>query len=137
MATIETKTNCPICGAECKIGVDSETHFYIPVSEGEIPKKKEYSLDYFKDIVAKKENYDNWEHFFSTNNDNDILIRTEVAAELYDRHKFEQGAKKVLSNISETFLDPNNQSKALLYSDIAVFQSIGETIKNFPTPTFE
>jgi len=30
MITIKTVTNCPTCGAECKVAGEGETHYYIP-----------------------------------------------------------------------------------------------------------
>lgn len=134
MAT--TKTNCPTCGAECKIGGDSETHFFIPISEGTL-QKNNYSLYYFKEIAAKEKGYNSWQHFVQTNNNAEILIITEYAAELYARHKFIDAAKKVLTNLSETFLNPNNLNKSEEINGKIFFEKIGEKINNFPIPEFE
>lgn len=41
-----------------------------------------------------------------------------------------------LQSISATFLNGENQKKAMLNSDKVVFQAIGETIENFPMPAF-
>jgi len=50
----------------------------------------------------------------------------------FSKQIWELSAKKVLSDISETFLNKDNQAKAMLNADKVVFQAIGETIKNFP-----
>lgn len=41
--TIKSVTNCPTCGAECKIGTgDGNSHYYIPIINKEIPTAEEF-----------------------------------------------------------------------------------------------
>jgi hypothetical protein len=47
---------------------------------------------------------------------------------------WDAACKETLRLISETFLDPSNQSKADSVRDKEVFQAVGETITNFPIP---
>ena len=47
---------------------------------------------------------------------------------------WDAACKKLLSDISKTFLNPSNQDKADKTSDQEVFQAIGEWIINFPKP---
>lgn len=47
-----------------------------------------------------------------------------------------EACKAMLRSISKTFLDPTNQDKADKESDKHVLQAVGETIINFPLPTY-
>lgn len=47
---------------------------------------------------------------------------------------WKDACKKILSDISETFLNKNNINKADKESDKDVFIAIGQTIKKFPIP---
>lgn len=50
----------------------------------------------------------------------------------YFENEKNEALKKLLQNISDTFLNEENLKKAYTESDRVVFQAIGETIKNFP-----
>lgn len=60
-----------------------------------------------------------------------VAMMAEYSQEI-KKEVWNLSAKEVLSGISETFLNKENQSKAMLNADKVVFQAIGETIKNFP-----
>lgn len=49
---------------------------------------------------------------------------------------WDKACHATLKSIANTFLNGENQKKAMLGSDKVVFQAIGETIENFPTPQF-
>ena len=49
---------------------------------------------------------------------------------------WDKACHATLRSIAATFLNVENQKKAMLNSDKVVFQAIGETIENFPPPVF-
>lgn len=77
-----------------------------------------------------------WKEKFEEYPQNDAeKLAVAMMAEYANKIKkdvWDLSAKKVLSDISDTFLNEENQSKALLNADKVVFQAVGETIKNFP-----
>lgn len=48
-----------------------------------------------------------------------------------------EGIDAILKSIAQMFLNPENQDKADLQRDKAVFQAIGEKIQSFPRPQFK
>jgi CRISPR type III-B/RAMP module RAMP protein Cmr1 len=106
METIKSVTNCPTCGAECKIGgTNDSTHYYIPVENKETPTALEILnkyIDFSKDGIIEREGAIKAMQEYAT-----ILLRkqaeaiTEIIAKQYnDGRKIKQS----ILTASENFI---------------------------------
>lgn len=66
--------------------------------------------------------------------DNNHKVQILEQFDLMKETVWKDACKKILSDISETFLNKNNINKADKESDKDVFIAIGQTIKKFPIP---